>query len=97
MCQRGRLHGRRQLRDGSSHDQAFVVNFTWPCVVPKVVGKTLSAAKTRLAAAYCSRGKVKKIYSNLKEGHVVAQHPTAGKHLKNGAKVALTVSKGKKT
>ena len=32
-------------KDGSANQQAFVVNFTPPCIVPRVVGKTLSAAK----------------------------------------------------
>ena len=31
--------------DGSAHSQAFVVNSTAFCIVPRVVGKTLSAAK----------------------------------------------------
>ena len=84
-------------KDGPIHYQAFVANFAWPCVVPKLVGKTLRAAKKTLAAAYCGRGNVKKVYSNRKKERVVAQRPKAGKHLKNGAKVALTVSKGKRT
>ena len=83
--------------DGSTHLQAFVVTFAWPCVVPKVVGKTLSAAKKTLPAAYCGLGKITKVYSKLKKGHVVAQNLKPGKHLKNGAKVALTLSEGTKT
>jgi len=96
--------------DGSGDSQAFVVgetNGSWgdaievpgtasPCVVPKVVGKALPAAKKKLKAAHCSVGTIKKVYSKVKRGRVVAQHPKAGRHLKNGAKVALTISKGKK-
>ena len=82
--------------DGSNHNQAFVVDSTAPCVVPKVVGKTLAAAKKALIAAYCGVGKITKVSSKLKKGRVVAQKPKPGKHLKNGAKVALKVSKGKK-
>ena len=83
--------------DGSSHYQAFVVNSTASsCVVPQVVGKTLSAAKKTLKASHCGVGKIKKAYSKVRKGRVAAQNPKAGKHLKGGAKVALTVSKGKK-
>ena len=81
-------------KDGSSHSQAFVVNYTSPCVVPHLVGKTLSAARKALAAAYCGLGRVRKIYAKAKRGHVVAQNRRAGQHLKHGAKVALTLSKG---
>ena len=96
--------------DDSYDFQAFVVsetNGSWgdaievpgtasPCVVPKVVGKPLPAAKKKLKAAHCRAGTIKKVYSKVKRGRVVAQHPKAGRHLKGGAKVALTVSKGRK-
>jgi len=83
-------------KDGSANYQAFVVNYTSPCIVPRVVGKTLSAAKRMLKAAHCGVGKTTRAYSKLKRGRVVAEKPRAGKHLKSGAKVALTLSKGKK-
>ena len=84
-------------KDGSANQQAFVVSFTAPCVVPRVVGKPLSAAKRMLKAAHCGVGKTTRAYSKLKTGRVVAEKPKAGKILKSGAKVALTVSEGKKT
>ncbi len=83
-------------KDGSSHFQAFVADYTAPCIVPHLVGKTLGTAKKALAADYCGLGKVKKAYASAKKGHVVAQHPKPGRHLKHGAKVALTLSKGAK-
>ena len=79
-----------------SHDQAFVVNSALRCVVPKVVGKTLSAAKKTLKAAHCGVGKIKRVYSKVRNGRVAAQNPKPGKHLASGAKVALTVNKGKR-
>ena len=82
--------------DGSANYQAFVVNSTPLCVVPRVVGKTLSAAKRMLKAAHCGVGKTTKAYSKLKKGRVATEKPRAGTYLKSGAKVALTVSKGKK-
>ena len=66
------------------------------CVVPHLVGKTLPAAKKALGASHCGVGKIKKVYSKAKKGRVVTQSPKAGRHLKNGSKVALSVSKGRK-
>jgi hypothetical protein len=76
--------------------KATAVRSTFPCVVPKLIGKTLAAAKQALAAAYCGLGKITKIFANAKAGRVVAQHPRPGTHLTHGAKIALTVSKGKR-
>jgi len=84
-----------QYTDGSGAYQAFVVNFPASCVVPNVLGKPLSTAKTELKAAHCGIGKIVRVYSKVKKGRVVAQNPKHGKHLKAGARVALTVSKGK--
>jgi hypothetical protein len=64
------------------------------CVVPKLVGKTLSAAKTALKKAHCAVGKVTKVKSSKKnKNHVVSQSPKPGTHLKKDAKVALKVGK----
>ena len=90
-CSAGGIYG-----DGSAHFQAFVVSSTSPCVVPKLVGKTLTAAKKTLSAASCGVGKIRKVYANVKKGRVVAQHPKSGTYLKHGAKVALTLSKGRR-
>ena len=67
------------------------------CVVPKVKGKSLSAAKRALKAHSCSVGKIRHAFSSkVKKGHVVSTKPKAGSHLKHNGKVNLTVSKGKK-
>jgi serine/threonine-protein kinase len=56
------------------------------------------AAKRSLRAHHCSLGKVKKAFSSkVKKGRVISQKPKAGRHLRHGAKVNLTVSKGKKS
>jgi len=66
------------------------------CVVPKVVGKTESAAVKALSAAHCAVGKVKKANSSkVKKGKVISQGTASGKSLASGSKVGLTVSKGK--
>jgi uncharacterized repeat protein (TIGR01451 family) len=67
------------------------------CRVPKVVGKKLAAAKSRIRAAHCRVGKItKKKSSRKKKGRVLAQKPKPGKTLPAGSKVKLTVGKGPK-
>jgi hypothetical protein len=62
------------------------------CKVPKLKGKTLSAARKILKRANCAVGKVKKKKAAGKPGRVIAQGVPAGWTRPNGAKVALTVS-----
>jgi beta-lactam-binding protein with PASTA domain len=66
------------------------------CVVPRLKGKTLPAARKALAKAHCGLGKVTKKFSSAKKGRVISQKAAAGKHLAKGAKVAVALSKGKK-
>jgi hypothetical protein len=67
------------------------------CVVPKVKGKTLSAAKRAIKAHHCSAGRVRHAASRkVKKGHVISQKPKPGSRLKHGAKVNLVVSKGRR-
>jgi PASTA domain len=66
------------------------------CHVPKVVGKTLARAKTKIRAAHCSVGRVTKVRSQKKKGTVVKQRPAAGKTLAAGSKVRLWVSRGRR-
>ena len=64
------------------------------CVVPRVVGKRLAAAKAAIKKASCSVGTVTTAASSRPKGQVVAQKPKHGKRLKPHAKVSLVVSKG---
>jgi hypothetical protein len=67
------------------------------CIVPKVIGKKLAAAKRRIRAAHCKVGKVSYAKSTKKKkGKVIGQRPRAGSHRANGAKVKLVVGKGPK-
>ena len=67
------------------------------CVVPKVKGKSLKAAKRAIKAHNCRVGKIKRAFSKkVKKGHVISQKPKPGKRLKHGAKVNLAVSKGRR-
>ena len=65
-----------------------------PCVVPNVVGKSLSAAKRAIKKALCSVGKVRTAASSKPKGTVVSQRPKHGKRLKQRARVSLVVSRG---
>ncbi len=65
------------------------------CIVPKVTGKTLPAAKRSLKAHSCRAGKIKHVFSTkVKKGRVASQKPKPRTHLKHNGKVSLTVSKG---
>ncbi|HEY3550369.1 MAG TPA: PASTA domain-containing protein [Gaiellaceae bacterium] len=67
------------------------------CIVPKLKGKTLKAAKRALRKAHCRAGKVSHKYSrHERKGKVVSQGRRPRKHLRNGAKINLVVSKGKR-
>jgi hypothetical protein len=71
--------------------------FLKDCAVPKLVGKSLAKAKRALKAHDCSVGKISRAFSrHVKKGHVISQRPKPHKLLTHGAKVRLTVSKGRK-
>jgi hypothetical protein len=63
------------------------------CIVPKLVGKSLAAARKALAKANCSLGKTMKRSSDKKPGTVLSSSPAKGTNLPAGAKVALTLAK----
>jgi subtilisin family serine protease len=63
------------------------------CVVPAVRGLRLAVAKTSIARAGCSAGRVRKARSRLRRGRVVAQSPRAGLALAPRARVNLVVSR----
>jgi len=64
------------------------------CVVPRVIGKTVSGARVALFNANCSIGGIAKTYSKTKKGKVVAQSPKPRTRRAEGAKVRLLVSRG---
>jgi hypothetical protein len=74
-----------------------VDNFTPAmCIVPKLKNLPLRKAKQKLTRGGCKTGKVNYVFSATKKGSVVKQSAKAGKKVKLGTKVKLTVSKGKK-
>lgn len=66
---------------------------TAKCVVPKLKGKKLSAAKKALKKAHCTLGKVRTARSSNKPGTVIKQSVKAGQRRAAGAKVGVTVAK----
>ncbi|HJU36104.1 MAG TPA: PASTA domain-containing protein [Gaiellaceae bacterium] len=77
--------------------RSVVASFARDCVVPKLKGKTLRVAKRRLKRNDCRLGKVKHAFSRrVKKGHVISQRPKAHRLRAHGARVRLTVSRGRK-
>jgi hypothetical protein len=63
------------------------------CKVPSLLGKKLGAAKSKLKAAACKHGNVKKKKgATQKTGKVVSQNPKPGKLLPAGAKVSVELA-----
>ncbi|HEY6836644.1 MAG TPA: PKD domain-containing protein [Gaiellaceae bacterium] len=68
-----------------------------PCVVPRVVGMTLAAAKAAIRRSHCRTGKVTRARSRtVRKGHVIAQRPAPGRRLADGARVDLVASRDKR-
>ncbi len=66
-----------------------------PCTVPKLAGKTLTAAKPALTKAHCSLGKLTNKHTHaVPSGRVISSDPKAGSTRPNGTKVNLTISRG---
>ena len=67
------------------------------CIVPRVRGKTLAAARVALRASHCGVGAVKTVRSaTVAAGKVLSQRPAAGRTLPAGTKVKLTISRGRR-
>lgn len=98
----GGCSGTSTCRVTLSSDTAVTATFTKKpkpvqCVVPNVKGKPLARAKSAIRAAHCSAGRVKTAKSRkVPKGDVISQSPKAGKRLKQGSKVKLVVSRGKR-
>jgi hypothetical protein len=74
----------------------FSSTATPPCLVPRLKGKTLTAAKRSIRSGHCAVGKVKRAASReVKSGRVISQKPKPSVSLTHGAKVDLVVSTGR--
>jgi hypothetical protein len=61
------------------------------CKVPKLLGKSLTAARKLLKRAHCATGKIKHRGRHVHKPVVVAQSPKAGAKRAGGTKVTLTL------
>jgi hypothetical protein len=64
------------------------------CVVPKIVGKRLATARARILRAHCRVGTIARVAAARSRNVVVGQSPRAGKRLRAGSRVKLSVSRG---
>ena len=72
-------------------------SFVRDCVVPKVKGKTLRVAKRRIKKNECRVGKIRRRFSaRVRKGHVISQKPGARRLRAHGARIRLTVSRGRR-
>ncbi len=86
----------RLTHDGKSTEAVWTTT-ALSCVVPKITGLSVSAARSRLSAASCGLGTQHTAYSTrVKKGRVISQATRAGTILAAGSKVGVTVSKGKR-
>jgi hypothetical protein len=65
------------------------------CLVPKVRGKMLKAARRAIRRANCSLGRVRYARSGRARGRVIAQSPRPGARRPRGTRVSLVVSRGR--
>jgi alpha-galactosidase len=63
------------------------------CTVPRLIGKTLRAARASLKTARCRLGRAtRKRASHARRGRVIAQSPRAGARRRRGAKVKVVLA-----
>jgi hypothetical protein len=68
-----------------------------PCIVPRVTGRALRAARRAISRAGCRTGRVSsKPHRKARRGTVVGQRPRAGARVARGTRVNLVVSSGKR-
>jgi hypothetical protein len=97
----GDLNGDRKpelaTANGDANTVSVLANATGFCVVPNVRGKTLPAARRRMARADCRVGKIRRAYSRtVKRGRVISEKPEPSTVLPKRGKVNIVVSRGRK-
>ena len=85
------LYGAGKLALGPSPRPALRV-----CVVPRLRGATLAAARSRIRRAGCSVGRVRRTRNRLRRGRVVAQKPAPGRRVSLRGRVNVTLSRGRR-
>jgi len=80
-----------------SNDVAVLLDTPGRCNVQYVLKLTPAEAKAKLGRAHCAVGEIGWTHSkNVKKGRVLSQRPVFGAVLRQGGKVNLVVSKGRK-
>jgi alpha-tubulin suppressor-like RCC1 family protein len=67
-----------------------------PCTVPRVVGKSLAAARQAINLGHCRTGKVAFAYSSKRSGVVISQSRSPGNVVRTGARIDVAVSLGRR-
>jgi Tol biopolymer transport system component len=73
----------------------LVYSWLTACLVPKLAGKSLQEARSRIRGASCSVGQVRLKHSARPRGTVLLQRPQARTERRIGSKVNLVVSSGR--
>jgi hypothetical protein len=82
--------------DTNGTTESYTAVRTVMCIVPKLRGLRLAAAKRALTKANCTVGKITKAKSSrVAKGKVILSRPAAGAQHQRGARVAVVVSRGK--
>jgi hypothetical protein len=80
-----------------SASAAVTVSRAVACVVPKLRGRSLIAAKRLLKLRHCALGPVGRAYSrSVRRGRVLAQKPAPGAHRPRGTRVRVVLSRGRR-
>ena len=80
------------LSSSSLASQSTAPSATARCVVPRVVGSTLTIAKAKITRAHCSLGSVRRKVG--RKNYVLSQTPKAGRKMKARGRVNLVVGRG---
>jgi hypothetical protein len=83
--------------NGGANTVSVLLNTPGLCTVQNVRRETLQTAKRKLTRVNCRVGKIRRAYSKaVKRGRVISQKPKFGAVLRDGGKVNLVVSRGKR-
>ena len=92
----GALDTAQRVADTAPNSGVFTYTLQRFCVVPRVRGKTLTAASAAVRKAGCRVGKIRRRASRLRRNRVLAQSPAAGREVARGSRVNLVVSRGRR-
>jgi hypothetical protein len=82
----------------TSHIEAITTTSAPDCIVPMYhVGEALAAVKFAIEASHCSVGRIRHRRSRrVRRGRVIALTQPSGRHLANGHRVGIVLSRGRR-